>query len=156
MNTPAKSSASRSYLTKAQLEATVTELRAALAEAQRKEPAFTDLKDALEASHKKEVHLQQQIADLQSDLQQQKDFLNKLEKDLEKIDKLKIELEQAKKAAIQLAAANEKLNQEVNGLKKENETLKTQENSLPAQMPGRPIQKETEKPADFAKNSWLL
>lgn len=169
MNTSAKPSARRSPLTKAQLEATVTELRAALEKAkQNAENAetFADLKDSLEESQKKESYLQQQIVDLQSDLQHQKESIHKMQKDIENREKLKTELEQAKNAAIQLAAANEKLTQEVNTLKKENKTLKEKENeTLKAQehkeleqyhIPERPIQKETDKPADFAKNSWLL
>ena len=161
MNTPAKPSARRSTLTKAQLEATVAELRAALEKAKQNSDqaeAFADLKDSLEESHKKESYLQQQIVDLQSELQQQKESLQKIQKDIEKSEKLKIELEQAKKAAIQLAAANEKLTQEVDTLKKENEGLKAHGHKELEEyhIPERPIQKETDKPADFAKNSWLL
>lgn len=164
MNTSAKPSARRSPLTKAQLEATVNELRAALEEAKNKaEKAeknedFAELKDSLEEYQIKEGYLKQQIVDLQADLQHQKEALHKMQKDLEKSENLKIELEQAKKAAIQLAKANEKLTQEVNTLKKENEDLKAQGHQKldQFQIPERPIQKETDKPADFAKNSWLL
>ncbi len=166
MNTSAKPSARRSPLTKAQLEATVSELRAALEEAKHKAAKteetedFAELKDSLKEFQRKEDYLKQQIVDLQSDLQHQKEALHKMQTDLEKSEKLKIELEQAKKAAIQLAKANEKLTQEVNTLKKENENLKAQEHKElelePYHVPERPIQKETDKPADFAKTSWLL
>jgi uncharacterized coiled-coil DUF342 family protein len=166
MNTPAKPSANHSTPTNPELEATVAELRAALEEAQHKEETFAELKESLEESYRKEGSLQQQIADLKSDLQHQKKSVHKLEKELEKIDQLKSELEQAKKAAFQLAEANEKLNQEIQTLKKE-APLKKEDTSLKVQRndqrndevyhnPGRPIQKETEKPADFAAKSWLL
>jgi uncharacterized coiled-coil DUF342 family protein len=154
------------------LEATVAELRAALEKAKQnseKAEALADLKDSLEESQIKESYLQQQIVDLQSELQHQKEFLHKMQKDLENSEKLKTELEQAKKAAIQLAAANEKLTQEVDTLKKENEGLKAQghqeleqyhipERPIQEQyhIPERPIQKEADNPGDFAKNSWLL
>jgi chromosome segregation ATPase len=156
MNTPAKSSAQRSNLTKAQLEATVTELKAALKEAQNKEATFADLKDSLEESHSKETALQQQITELQSELDHQNKSLHKLQKELEKLADLKTEAEQAKKAASHLAKANEKLSQEVDALKKENEDLKAHVPNQLEHRPGRPIQKETEKSGDFAKNSWLL
>lgn len=156
MNTPAKPSASHSTPTTAELEATVAELRVALEEAKHKEATFANLKDALEESHRKEGALQQQITDLKSDLQHQKKSVHKLEKELEKIDQLQTELEQAKKAALQLAEANEKLNQETQTLKKEDKSLKVQKNSELYHNPGRPIQKETEKPVDFASKSWLL
>jgi chromosome segregation ATPase len=117
---------------------------------------LTELKDALEESHRKEGSLQQQISDLEANLQHQQKLVDKLQKELEKIGQLKTELEQAKKAAIQLAEANEKLTQEVNSLKKEHEDLKPQDHSIVSQMPGRPTQKETDKPVDFATKSWLL
>lgn len=156
MNTPAKQNASHSTHTNAELEATVTELRVALEEAKHKEATFADLKDALEESHRKEGALQQQITDLKSDLQHQKKSVHRLEKEVEKIDQLKTELEQAKKAALQLAEANEKLNQEIQTLRKEDKSLTVQRSSEVYHNPGRPIQKETEKPADFASKSWLL
>ncbi|MCA1993584.1 MAG: hypothetical protein LDL41_16305 [Coleofasciculus sp. S288] len=65
-------------------------------------------------------------------------------------------MEQAKKAALQLAKTNEKLSHEVETLKKENEDPEPQENKSPAPKLGRPIQKESDKPADFAKSTWLL
>lgn len=156
MNTRSQSSARRSTQTKAELEATVTELRAALEEAQQQDTTLTQLEDALEDANKKEASLQQQIIALQADLQQQQKSVDKLQKQVETIDQLKTEFEQAKKAALQLAQANEKLTQEINALKKENEALKVDgKRSLEPHL-GRPIQKDSEKPADFAKNTWLL
>jgi chromosome segregation ATPase len=174
MNTSAKPNARRATPTKAQLETTITKLKAALEEAQQKESAFkaaleeaqhqhqdedtafAALKESLEESHRKEGALQQQISDLQSDLAHQHKSLDKLQKELEKIADLKKEFEQAKKAASQLAQANEKLTEEINALKKENEHLATQRSSVPQHQPGRPIQTESGKSPDFAKNSWLL
>jgi len=163
MKTPAKSIARRPTTTKAELEATVTKLRAALEEAQHKEETFDSLKEALDESHRKEGSLQQQISDLHSDLEHERKSVHKLEKQLEQIDQLKKELDQAKKAAVQLAAANEKLIEEVKTLKKQNEDVKPKEkmtlNHMPERpnhLPERPIQKETETPVDFATKSWLL
>lgn len=166
MNTPDNPSAKPSNPTKAELEATVTELKAALEAAKHQEETFADLKAALEESYRKEGALQQQISDLQSDLQHQKKSVHKLEKEVEKVDRLQTELEQAKQAAFQLAEANEKLIQELNTLKKPKKDLKENENKIIAQPsesslqtyhpPERPIQKESDKPADFAKTTWLL
>jgi septal ring factor EnvC (AmiA/AmiB activator) len=156
-----------------------------LKEAKHKEAHLVDLKDALEEAYRKEGSLQQQIADLQADLQEQEKVVKKLEKELANTAGLKKEFEQAKKAAIQLAEANELLMQEIDSLKKEKAGHKAQDHKaqdLKAQdlkvqdlkvqdlkvqdlkvqdqrMPGqsrRPIQKEGEKPADFAAKSWLL
>lgn len=80
MNTPAKPSARHATPTKAELEATVTKLRAALEEAQHKETTLTELKDALEESHRKEGSLQQQISDLEANLQHQQKLVDKLQK----------------------------------------------------------------------------
>jgi DNA repair ATPase RecN len=172
MNTQNNPSARRSSATKADLEATITELKTALKEAQHQEERFIDVKNALEEAYKKEGSLEQQITDLQSDLQHQKRLVHKLEKELEKLEPLKKEFEQAKKAALQLAEANDKLTQEINSLKKGNEpikeqkstalkeqkvsVIKEQEHAPRYQQPLRPVQKEADKPADFATKSWLL
>ncbi|MBD1804947.1 hypothetical protein H6F98_05710 [Microcoleus sp. FACHB-SPT15] len=172
MNTPNNPSARRATPTKADLESTITELKTALKEAQHQEEKFVDLKNALEEAYKKEGALEQQITDLQSDLQHQKRLVHKLEKELEKLEPLKKEFEQAKKAALQLAEANDKLTQEINSLKKGNEpikeqkstalkeqkvsVIKEQEHAPRYQQPLRPVQKEADKPADFATKSWLL
>lgn len=159
MNMPAKPSSRQSIPTKADLEATITELKAALEEALQKhqETPFAELKDDLEEAYRKEGALQQQISDLQSDLQHYKKSVHKLEKELEKTESLKTELEQAKKAALQLAQANEKLTQEINTLQKgESQIQKGPGHEIIYHPPDRPVQKESDKPADFAKNSWLL
>lgn len=159
MNIPAKQNARQSIPTKAELEATITELKAALEEAQQKneETPFAQLKDDLEEAYRKEGALQQQISDLQTDLQHYKKSVHKLEKELEKVEHFKTELEQAKNAAVQLAQANEKLSQEVNALKKGDAIIpKGPGHEVIYHAPDRPIQREIDKPADFAKTSWLL
>jgi predicted RNase H-like nuclease (RuvC/YqgF family) len=110
INPPAKSSARRTTKTmKTDLEVTVTELRERLKEAQQKESSQ-----------------QQQISDLQFTLQEQKTLIQQLQSELEQKNQLKLALEQVKKDALQLAEANEKLNQELNALKKEDGKLKAQ------------------------------
>src|SRR4028118_2010617 len=61
MNTPAKPSAKQSIPTKAELEAQITQLKAALEEAQQKphEEPFAELKDDLEEAYRKEGALRQ-------------------------------------------------------------------------------------------------
>ncbi|MBE9125941.1 MULTISPECIES: hypothetical protein [unclassified Coleofasciculus] len=160
MTTQSKSNARRSAPTKAELEATVTELRAALEETQHQDTTLIELKEALEEANQREASLQQQITDLQANLEQQKDSVEKLQQQLKTIEGLKAEFEQAKKAAVQLAQANERLTQEINTLTKQNKEDKTNrqiKQMQPQQQTiGRPIQKDSEKPADFAKKAWLL
>lgn len=91
--------------TKAELETTVSELR-----------------EALNESHRKENSLQQQIADLKSDLQEQKILIQKLLVELEPTNQIKAELEQAKKVILQLLEDSSKNTQEVNPQRKEKES----------------------------------
>lgn len=100
--------AKRTNLTKADLEALVNELRA-----------------ALEENQKYSNSLEQKIAELQSDLQTQKSSVQKLKAEIKeaerhdseitnlrsevnKIDKIKAELEDAKKLILQLSEVNNK------------------------------------------------
>ncbi len=99
--------------TKAELETTVSELR-----------------EALNESHGKENSLRQQIADLKSDLQEQKILLQKLLAELEPANQIKAELEQAKKVILQLLEDSSKTTQEVNTAKKEKENSKSQKLAL--------------------------
>ena len=163
-----KSNATGSNLTKAQLQTTVTELKAtlqktqeALEKAQKQPEALTNLQTALQESQQKEASLQKEITELKSGLEQKTKSVKELEKELQKMHQIKNELEEAKKAAIQLAESNEKLTQEVNNLKKDHQDTKPQTHkpsnrSLVAHQPVRPIQKESDTPADFARNTWLL
>ncbi len=99
--------------TKAELETTVSELR-----------------EALNESHGKENSLRQQIADLKSDLQEQKILLQKLLAELEPTNQIKAELEQAKKVILQLLEDSSKNTQEVNTQRKEKEDSKSQKLAL--------------------------
>ncbi|HIK28657.1 MAG: hypothetical protein N3E45_13375 [Oscillatoriaceae bacterium SKW80] len=109
----------------------------------------TELTAALEQARKNEAALQQQIADLKFQLEEQKSFGEKLEK----------EFKLAKKAAVDLAEANTKLIEEIQNLKKQEK----QEEKKQAQIPKKPapqVLKFDTQPipqsGDFAANSWLL
>lgn len=174
MNKPASSSTKRSNPTKADLEATIKELRQALEEAQQREDTIVDLQDSLEKAQekedviaelktsleeaqKKESNLQKEIENLQADLQQQHKYIKQLEEDIQKTDQLKIELEQAKKDALKLAEVNEKLSKKASSSqKKEVSALKQPRQSAQHHQITRPVTKESEKPGDFAKKTWLL
>ncbi|MCC5668114.1 hypothetical protein LC653_30640 [Nostoc sp. CHAB 5784] len=95
--TPEPNSTKRTSPTKADLEATVKELTA-----------------NLEKSHKNEVSLGQEIADLQSKLSKQKTLASEQKSLVEQVTK---ELDETKKTALQLAEANSKLIEEINALK---------------------------------------
>ena len=99
--------------TKAELETTVSELR-----------------EALNESHGKENSLRQQIADLKSDLQEQKILLQKLLAELEPTNQIKAELEQAKKVILQLLADSSKNTPEVNTQRKEKEDSRSKNSAL--------------------------
>ncbi|MHC5936647.1 hypothetical protein [Nostoc sp.] len=90
-------STKRTSPTKADLETTVKELTS-----------------NLEASHKKETYLGQELADLQSKLSKQKTFVSEQQSLLEQLTK---ELDETKKTALQLAQANSQLIEEINALK---------------------------------------
>jgi chromosome segregation ATPase len=99
----------RTNITKAELETEATQLRA-----------------QLQAAYQKNSSLQQQIADLQLDLQDQKTLVEKLQAELKRTEKLKTELEQAKQTILQLSESNTKPPQQVNTPSKENKNLKPQ------------------------------
>ena len=130
--------------TKAELEITVSELR-----------------EALKDSHGKENSLQQQIADLQSDLQEQKILLQKLLGELEQTSQIKAELEQAKKVILQLVADSSKTTQEANTRskatqepntpKKENKDLRPQKLAL-KKLPQHSIQPDSPSGEIFERN----
>ncbi|WP_017316527.1 hypothetical protein [Mastigocladopsis repens] len=120
----------RTNPTKAELEATVKELKEALEKAQQKETSLVkdlketiekaqqqetslvkDLKETIEKAQQKEASFQQEVADLQSDLSKQKKLAAKL----------KTELDDAKQAAVHLAGANSKLTETITTLQQEKE-----------------------------------
>jgi len=81
----------RTGTTKADLEATVAELKEALYKAQSRENS-----------------LQQQIIDLQSNLQTQNKLVQDAQKELEQVNVLKAEFEQAKELILKLSETNSK------------------------------------------------
>jgi predicted RNase H-like nuclease (RuvC/YqgF family) len=84
----------RSNPTKAELETTVTELQ-----------------EALQAAYQNESSLQQQVANLQLELQEQKTLVEKLQAVVEQVDQLKAELEEAKAVILQLSETNSRTTQ---------------------------------------------
>ena len=130
--------------TKAELEITVSQLR-----------------EALNESHRKENSLRQQVADLQSDLQDQKILLQKLLAELEQTSQIKAELEQAKKVILQLvddsskttqeANTRSKTTQEANTPKKENKDLRSQKLAL-KKLPQHSIQPDSPSGQTFERN----
>lgn len=82
----------RSNPTKADLQATVTELRA-----------------TLKATQGRESQLEKKVAQLQAELQTQQPMVEKLQADLEQIDQVKADLEQAKETILQLSELNARL-----------------------------------------------
>lgn len=140
----------RATQTKADLEATIKELRAALEQAHQKETtlqeeitqlqsasqadgeaAIRELKAALEDAHQKEADLHERVTELQTSLHAQKTFVEKLQEQLQRTSQMKTELENAKKAALQLAQTNTQLMQELEALRKEKESPKVQVDKTP-------------------------
>jgi chromosome segregation ATPase len=111
--------AKRTTPTKADLEATIQEL-----------------KESLEQSQHKETTLQKQVVDLQSSVSEQKTLAKRLTK----------ELDEAKKAALHLAESNSKLIEEINSLKQEKENITESNSKLTEEITSLTKPKETYKP----------
>lgn len=122
--------------------ATITNLEATIAE----------LKKSLEEAQKREKKLHDKINDLQTDLKEQKDSAKKLQKDLEQSNNTKAELTEVKKAALHLAETNSKLIEEIDNLKKPQETPKsivpqqTIKSIVPQETSKSIVSQETSKP----------
>jgi len=125
--------AKRSGPTKAELETTVLELQ-----------------EVLQTAYGKENSLQQQIANLQSDLQEQQILVQKLQAELAQVNQIKAELAQAKKVILQLSQAN-KTTQEVDIPKKENKSTRPQKLGL-KKLPHHAIQPDSPSGKAFEKN----
>ncbi|MBV9386324.1 MAG: hypothetical protein JOZ78_07845 [Chroococcidiopsidaceae cyanobacterium CP_BM_ER_R8_30] len=82
------------------------------------EKTVTELKAALQAAQKQEISYQQQIASLQSDLEKQKNLLDQLQAELRQAEQIKAELKQVKTELLQLSEANSKPSQASHALKK--------------------------------------
>lgn len=126
--------AKRTGLTKAELETTVIELR-----------------EAVQAAYGKENSLQQQIANLQSDLQEQKILVQKLQATLEQTNQIKAELEQARTVILQLSEANSKTTQKADTPKKENKGTSSQRLGL-KKLPQHSIQPDSTSGETFERN----
>lgn len=94
------------------------------------EKTVTELKELLLEAQQRENSLQEEIADLQSDLEEQKTLVQKLQADLGRTNQFKADLEQARKVILQLSEANSKFTEEANTQKKENEGLRSQTSRL--------------------------
>ncbi len=90
----------------------------------------TQLQAALQAAREKEDSLQQQMADLQADLHEEKKLVQKLLAEMKQNNDLKTELEQAKKVILQLSEINSKPIQKVSIPQKEKEVVNTPEKEV--------------------------
>lgn len=138
LDMPDPNHAKHTSSTQSDLEATIAELKAALAQAQQKESTLLE-----------------RVSDLQSELHEQKKLLQKLQKDKDQAH-LKSELEQAKKDSLALAESNSKLLQQLDDLKKELDNSKAQASKNPGLQFAYFSQQKTDDPSDFASKSWLL
>ena len=94
------------------------------------ETAVTELQEALQVAYQKESSLQQQVANLQLEVQEQKTLVQKLQTELERANYLQAELEQAKAVILQLSEANSRTTQEAKTTKQESKDFKSQTLSL--------------------------
>ncbi|MBD2356448.1 hypothetical protein H6G41_17755 [Tolypothrix sp. FACHB-123] len=117
--------ARRTVPTKADLEATIKEL-----------------KESLEQSQQQEASLQKQVADLQSSVSEQKTVVKRLTK----------ELDEAKKAALHLAESNSQLIEEIKSLKQEKENIAASNSQLTEEITALTKPKETYKPVKHTYN----
>ncbi|PSP23057.1 MAG: hypothetical protein BRC55_10770, partial [Cyanobacteria bacterium SW_8_48_13] len=99
----------------------------------------------LQAAHQRESSLQQQVADLQAHLQEQKTSAQKLQTELESANKLhpeleetkelanklQAELEEAKGVILQLSETNSRTSQKINSTKPENKDSRTHLKKIP-------------------------
>ncbi|PSO77461.1 MAG: hypothetical protein BRC44_13370 [Cyanobacteria bacterium QS_4_48_99] len=109
------------------------------------ETTVTELQEELQAAHQRESSLQQQVADLQAHLQEQKTSAQKLQTELESANKLHPELEEAKELAnklqaeleeakgviLQLSETNSRTSQKINSTKPENKDSRTHLKKIP-------------------------
>ena len=157
--------------TKADLEVQVTELTSQVTELTSQ---ITELTSSLQTSRENERTLQEKVLHLQSEVEENGQFIARLQEDLKRND-VKEELDKAQKAAFQLSETNTKLSEtnsklmeEIETLKKENQELKDKQDqkakpnkkqNLP-QLVHRPEhvknQPKTSSNDDFSQSTWLL
>lgn len=123
--TPEQTATRRTVPTKADLEATIKQL-----------------KDSLEQANQKQASLQQQVVASQAALSAQKELAERLTKDLE----------EAKQAAVHLAAANSQLIEENKTLKAEIATYKQEKEAHKQELEIHKPEKETYNPVNYRKS----
>jgi len=94
------------------------------------EMTVAELSEALQSAHGRENFLQQQLANLQLDLQEQKRLVQNLQAALEQAEQLKVEFEQAKEVILKLTEANSKKSPEVKTARQEEQGFKPQNSGL--------------------------
>lgn len=130
------------------------------------EGVITELRAALKQAQENEKSLEQRIAELLLELDDEKALVRRLQKDVAGFEAVNVELEQAKSTIVQLAEANSKLIEQMNSLKQEPAPLqkKELEHSQPKYKSARqtvvfPQQEQVDsegESVDFARDSWLL
>lgn len=96
------------------------------------ESVVTELKADLEQSQQQVRSLEQQIADLQTQLTTQTDLIKTLQVDQQQISKLKAELKQAKATALKLAETNTKLTADLTALQQQAKQAPKPEEKVPS------------------------
>ncbi|AFZ31774.1 hypothetical protein Glo7428_3289 [Gloeocapsa sp. PCC 7428] len=131
------------------------------------EGIVTELRAALKQAQEKEKSLEHRIAELLVELEDEKALVKQLRQDVADFDVVNAELEQAKSTILQLVEANSKLIEQVNSLKKEPAPLQKKEPESQPQPKYKsarqtvvfPQQEQVDsegQSVDFARNTWLL
>jgi regulator of replication initiation timing len=168
-NSTEKGRAKRANQTKADLETTIAELTNTNAQL---EATVAELEQKLEQAGQVEIEkittLEQQIAELHAELDQQKALVDQLTQEQEQVNSIKAELEKVKKTALELANENQKLIKENKSITKKPEPQDSKITPKKTDKPENPQNKHTttgflyfaeqkkSDPGDFASNAWLL
>jgi chromosome segregation ATPase len=139
------------------------------------EGIVTELRAALKQAQENEHSLEHRIAELLVELEDEKALVKQLRQDVANFDAVNAELDQAKTTILQLAEANSKLIEQMNSLKKEPAPLQRKEPAPLQKKEPAPPQQQKYKSArqtvvfpqqdqvdsegqsvDFARNTWLL
>ncbi|MUL39417.1 hypothetical protein [Gloeocapsopsis dulcis] len=129
------------------------------------EGIVTELRAALKQAQEKEQSLEHRIAELLVELEDEKALVKELRQDVADFNVVNTELEQAKTTILQLAEANSKLIEQMNSLKKEPAPLQKKEPASQQKYKSArqtvvfPQQDQVDlegQSVDFARNTWLL
>jgi len=129
------------------------------------EGIVTELRAALKQAQEKEHSLEHRIAELLVEIEDEKALVKQLRQDVADFDAVNDELEQAKTTILQLAEANSKLIEQMNALKKEPAPLQKKEPTSQQKYKSArqtvvfPQQDQVDsegQSVDFARNTWLL